>query len=125
MKCLDDGGRFRKQFFLSPLSRVFVMALEPTQWVPDTLSSGVKRPESYGNHLPPSSNEVSNAWTFTSTPPYVFMAWHRDTESADKLKCKKLLQYDEEIVVQLWQEMEWISVPNGRIVTIIRPTPLT
>jgi hypothetical protein len=43
---------------------------------------GVKRREREADHSPPSSNEVKNAWSHTSTPPYVFMAWcsvkHRD-----------------------------------------------
>jgi hypothetical protein len=34
------------------------------------------------DHSPPSSAEVKNAWSYTSTPPYVFMALylakHRD-----------------------------------------------
>jgi len=34
------------------------------------------------DHSPPSSSEVNKAWSYTSTPPYVFMAWslvqHRD-----------------------------------------------
>jgi hypothetical protein len=38
---------------------------------------GVKRPCREADHLPPSSAEVKNAWSYTSTPPYVFMMWHR------------------------------------------------
>jgi hypothetical protein len=54
----------------------------PIQWVPETLSLGVKRPEREADHLPPSNAEVKNAWCYTSTLQYVFMAWclvkHRD-----------------------------------------------
>jgi hypothetical protein len=61
-------------------------ALGPTQpriqWVPGALSLGVKRPEREADHSPPSSSEVKNAWNYTSTPQYAFMAWclvkHRD-----------------------------------------------
>jgi hypothetical protein len=28
------------------------------------------------DHSPPSSAEVKNAWSHTSTPQYVFMAWY-------------------------------------------------
>jgi len=42
----------------------------PLQWV-----SGIKRPESEADHLPPSSTEIKNAWSYISTRPYVFMAW--------------------------------------------------
>jgi hypothetical protein len=37
--------------------------------------SGVKRPEHEDNHSPLSRVEVKNAWSYTSTPPYVFMVW--------------------------------------------------
>jgi hypothetical protein len=47
----------------------------PIQWVPGALSPEVKRPGREGHHLPPSSVEVKNAWSYTSSPPYVFMAW--------------------------------------------------
>jgi len=33
------------------------------------LSLGVKRPRCEADHLPPSSAEVKNAWTYDSTPP--------------------------------------------------------
>jgi hypothetical protein len=36
--------------------------------------SGVKRPGREADHSPPSSAEVKNAWSYTSTPQYVFMA---------------------------------------------------
>jgi hypothetical protein len=36
---------------------------------------GVKRPRREADHSPPSSTEVKNAWSYTSNPPYVFMAW--------------------------------------------------
>jgi hypothetical protein len=36
---------------------------------------GVKRPRREADHSPASSAEVKDAGTYTSTPPYVFMAW--------------------------------------------------
>jgi hypothetical protein len=45
------------------------------QWVPGALSLEVKRPEREADHPPPSSAEVKNAWIYTSTPQYTFMAW--------------------------------------------------
>jgi hypothetical protein len=47
----------------------------PIQWVPGALSLGVKRPGREADHSPPSSAEVKNAWSYTSTPQYAFMAW--------------------------------------------------
>jgi hypothetical protein len=48
-------------------------ALGPTkpliQWVTRALSPGVKRPWREADHSPPSSAEVKNAWSYTSTPP--------------------------------------------------------
>jgi hypothetical protein len=71
---LDDRGFESRQwlgiFLLTTASR---QALEPTkpplQWVPRALSFGAKRPGRKADHSPPSSAEVKNAWSYTSTPP--------------------------------------------------------
>jgi hypothetical protein len=47
----------------------------PIQWVAGILSLGLKRPHRETHHSPPSSAEVKNAWSYTSTPPYTFMVW--------------------------------------------------
>jgi hypothetical protein len=47
----------------------------PIQWVPGSLSLAMKRPVCEANHSPSSSAEVKNAWSYTATPQYVFMAW--------------------------------------------------
>jgi hypothetical protein len=58
---------------------VSIMALGPTQfpfqWVTGTLSLGVKWLGREADYSPPSSAEVKNAWSCTSTPQYVFMVW--------------------------------------------------
>jgi len=36
---------------------------------------GVKLPEREADNSSPFSTEVKNVWSYTSTPPYVFMAW--------------------------------------------------
>jgi hypothetical protein len=41
----------------------------PIQWVLGALSSGVQRPGREADHSLPSSAEVKNAWSYTSTPP--------------------------------------------------------
>jgi hypothetical protein len=46
------------------------------QWVPGTPFLGVKRPGHEADHSPPSSADVKNAWSYTSTPQYVFMSWY-------------------------------------------------
>jgi hypothetical protein len=54
----------------------------PIQWVSGVLSLGVKRPGREADHSLPSSAEVRNAWSYTYTPQYAFMALclvkHRD-----------------------------------------------
>jgi hypothetical protein len=47
----------------------------PIPWIPEALSPGVKWPGCEADHLPSSSTKVKNAWSCTSTPSYVFMAW--------------------------------------------------
>jgi hypothetical protein len=37
--------------------------------------SGVKRPGREADHSSASSGEIKNEWSYTATPPYVFMAW--------------------------------------------------
>jgi hypothetical protein len=78
-----DSRWGRGIFLFTTASRT---ALEPTQppiqWVPRALSRGVKRLGREADHLPPSSTEVTNAWSYTATPPIVLIAWclvkHRD-----------------------------------------------
>jgi hypothetical protein len=61
-----------------PLTTASRQNLEPIQLpipsVPGALSPGLKRSGREGDHSPPSA-EVKNAWLYTSTLQYVFMAW--------------------------------------------------
>jgi hypothetical protein len=41
----------------------------PIQWIPGTLSPGVKRPGREADHSPPTIAEVQNTWIYASTPP--------------------------------------------------------
>jgi hypothetical protein len=54
----------------------------PIQWVPGSPSLGVKRPGREADNSPHLVPRSKNAWSETSTPQYVFMAWflnkHRD-----------------------------------------------
>jgi hypothetical protein len=68
----------------------------PIRWVPGAISVGVKRSGREADHSRPSSAEVQNAWSHTSTPQYVFMVWclvkQRDTFTLSLcLSVKKLL----------------------------------
>jgi hypothetical protein len=41
----------------------------------EDFSSGEKLPTREADHSPPTIAEDKNEWIYTSTPPYVFMAW--------------------------------------------------
>jgi hypothetical protein len=72
------GFDSRRELGIFLFTTAFRTALEPTQpplqWVPGNLSLGVKRLGLEADHLPPSSAEVKNAWSYTSTRQYVFIA---------------------------------------------------
>jgi len=46
----------------------------PVQLVPGVLCPGLKELRQEADCLPLSSAEVKNAWSYISTPPYIFMA---------------------------------------------------
>jgi len=62
---------------------------------PGAPSSGVKLPGHEVDDSLPSSAEVKNVWSYTSTPPYVFTAWclvkHRDNFAFAFVHIKLLL----------------------------------
>jgi hypothetical protein len=54
----------------------------PIQWVPESLSLGVKRPGGEACHSPPSNSEVNVRGAISPFPKFAFMVWclvkHRD-----------------------------------------------
>jgi hypothetical protein len=69
-------GRSWGMFLFITVSRPALWPTQPLmQWVPGALFLGVKRPGREADHSPPCNSEVKNAWSCTSTPQYVFMAW--------------------------------------------------
>jgi hypothetical protein len=64
--------------FLSSPPRPDRLRAQPASYrvVPRDVLRGVKRPGREADHSQPSSIEVNNAWSYTSTSPYVFMAWY-------------------------------------------------
>jgi hypothetical protein len=71
-----DSRRGLEIFLFSTASRTALGPTQPPlQWVAGALSLGVKRPGRETDHSPPSTAEVKNAWSYTSAPQYVFMAW--------------------------------------------------
>jgi hypothetical protein len=48
----------------------------PFQWGTGSSFPKVKQVECEADHFPLSSAEVKNVWSYTSTAPYIFMAWY-------------------------------------------------
>jgi hypothetical protein len=77
---MDDRGFESWQglgiFLFNTASRTALEATQaPIQWIAEALSLGINFPGRETDHSPTSSAEVKNAWSFTSNPQYVFMAW--------------------------------------------------
>jgi hypothetical protein len=71
-----DSRRGLRIFLFTTASRTALGPTQPPlQWVPGALSLGVKRPGSEADHSPPSSAEIKNERSYTSTPPTRFTAW--------------------------------------------------
>jgi hypothetical protein len=59
-------------FLFTTMSRLALgLTQPPIQWVSGEISLGVKRPGREADHSPPSSAEVRNAWSYTSTPVHL------------------------------------------------------
>jgi hypothetical protein len=57
-------------FLISAASRPALgLTQAPIQWVPGALTLGIKRPGRVAEQSPPSSAEVKNEWSYTSTLP--------------------------------------------------------
>jgi hypothetical protein len=82
-------------FFFTTVSRPALgLTNSPIQWGPEDLCVGIKLPEREGDHYPPSSAEVKNAWIHNTTSQYALMAWcsvkrkHRTTLPLPYLECQ-------------------------------------
>jgi hypothetical protein len=68
-----DSRRGLGIFLFTTFSRTALGPTQPPiQWVPGTLSLEAKQPGREADHSPPSSAEVKNAWSYTSTLPISF-----------------------------------------------------
>jgi hypothetical protein len=68
---LRAGRRIRFPVGQATASTQAVGPTEPSiKWTGEWSGRGCQ-----SDHSPPSSVEVNNAWSYTSTPPYVFMTW--------------------------------------------------
>jgi hypothetical protein len=115
---LDDRGFESRQglgiFLFTTASRPTLGPTQPPiQWVPGALSLGKEWSGREADHLPPSSAEVTNAWSYTSTPPIrlhgVLLSWSTETplplypdlQSFGKYTC--------------WQILNWRTANIGRM----------
>jgi hypothetical protein len=73
------GGGGTKCYTAPRTGAIFEPALRPTQppnqWISGALCRRIKGLGRETNHSFPSSAEVKNAWSYTTTPQYVFMEW--------------------------------------------------
>jgi hypothetical protein len=75
-RLLAGGSQFDSQegkkgiyFLFATTSRpVLGPTQPPTKWVLGDLSHWIKRPRREGDHSSPSSAELKNEWSYTSTP---------------------------------------------------------
>jgi hypothetical protein len=79
----DSYGVWKNWMSFTSASRTALGSTQPLiEWLPWAVSLWVMRPGRDADHSPLSSAEVKNAWSYTSTPQYVFMTWcfvkHRD-----------------------------------------------
>jgi len=77
---LDERGFESRQglgiFLFTTVSRTTLKPNQPPiQWAIVALYLGVKRTGREADHSFPSSAEVKNVWSYTSTPQYVFKVW--------------------------------------------------
>jgi len=87
----------------------------PIQWVTGALSLGVKRPGRKADHSLPSSTEVKNAWSYTSTPPYVFMVLQTALRFPSVWSTETLVvSHDIFIQILFKKYIEWTH--NGEVV---------
>jgi hypothetical protein len=81
------------EFFSSPPrpDRLWGSPQPPIQWVPGALSLSGRE----ADHSSPFSAEFKNAWSYTSTPQYAFMAWcsiKAQGQLLPYLKCSRIMK---------------------------------
>jgi hypothetical protein len=87
--------------FATASRQALVPTQPPIQWVPAANTPGIKRPGREADHSPSSSADVQSTWSYTSTPPYVFMEGylvkHRDNFTFN-LHCALVLTCSTELI---------------------------
>jgi len=66
----------RRNSFSATMSRLVVGLIQPHINRVSGFLQGLKRPVCRAEHLPASTAEVKNTWSYTATPPYVFIEWY-------------------------------------------------
>jgi hypothetical protein len=102
-------GRVKK-FISSPKrpERIYLEATQqPNQWVPETLSLRAIQPGCKAEAVLPSSAEVTNKWSYNSTPPHAFRAFSETTLS---IPLHQLFQLDSQKTILLPVVTYWVNV---------------
>jgi hypothetical protein len=94
------AGAIMGFFLFATVSRLALGHTQPSiQWILGTLTPRVKQLGHKADYSPPSSAEVKNAWSYASTPPYIFMACclvkYRDNFTSLQDDFYSLYQYTE------------------------------
>jgi len=84
---LDNWGSIPGIFLLTTVSRPALgPTLPPMKWVPCVVFLQVKQQGHDTDHSPPSSAEVKNVWSHTSTLEHVFLVWYLDIKYRSSLE---------------------------------------
>jgi hypothetical protein len=71
-----DSRRELELLLFTTASRLALGSTQPPiQWAPAALTRQLKRSGREADDSPPSNGDVMNAWSYTSLPQYVLMAW--------------------------------------------------
>jgi hypothetical protein len=72
-----DSRQGMERLFLFATASIPAMrpSQPPIEWVPGAFYPGVKRPWCEADHSLSYSTKFKNAWSYTSSPKYVSMAW--------------------------------------------------
>jgi len=99
------------------------------EWVPVSFPREWKRPGRESDHSSPFIAEVRNAWSYTSAPPYVYMAWCLIRQSMSVWRSTSLstkgnffvLQHEIQLfgVKLLWRFSQFHDLQNRRFLHVL------
>jgi hypothetical protein len=76
------------------------------------LFQGLKRTELENKQLPPFNIDINNGWSFTFTPPYVFVAWRLIKNGISFVLTYRIGKYDNMAMVTGTPPSEFPALHN-------------